>query len=144
MYDQTFDNNDPDFNEENAKKIGSIAGEQLASSLTGMGLSIVSGLVTSAILSLIVTNYHKESLTGDEELSPTKDENSLESKEMSGAKQDSKASQEEFKAQNGDVTAAKTDGKVLQTNSHVTKADTNAVNTQAGTIDTSAKGMKIN
>lgn len=141
-YTSTFDDNS--IEAQDAKKVGEQAADQVESLVSTALIQGVAVLIESALLGLLVTNYHERSLKGDKTLSPTKDETSLDSKETSAAHQESKLSHDEFKAQEGNLAGVNTDANVAVSSTDATSADVAAAKTEAGTIDTSATALQIN
>lgn len=142
MYTDIF--KDEDIDESTAQKLGDAAAEQVVSNLSVMLIGGVVSIGLSLLTSLIVTNYHEETVTGDKKVSPTDDETTLESRKTSGAEQDSKLAQEEFNGQEGKVDGTDTKANAVAADTNASSADVNASKTQAGAIDTGAQGMKIN
>lgn len=144
MYTSYYDPNDSEFNEDTAKAVGQQIGEQIAAVLVSLALGAITALVAQMLLGLLVTNYHKQSYTGDKTLTPTEDTTALDSRETAAVHQDSQLSHEEFKAQESNLAGANTDACAANAETDATTADVAATKTQAGTIDTSATAMQIN
>lgn len=143
MYTARYDpNNSP--SSEQAKAIGKQAAKQVLTAVGTTTFAGIASLVTGALTSLIVTNYHKQSLTGDKTLTPTEDTTTLDKKEMAAAGQDSKLANEEFKAQESSLAGVDTDANGAAVATDATRAKVAAAQTDAGTIETSATAMQIN
>lgn len=142
MYTNIF--NDDDIDESLSQQIADAATEQILSTLSVAAIGAAVSIGLALLTSLVVTNYHEYSVSGDKKVSPTNDETNLESHETTGAKQNSQAAQEEFNGQEGKVDGSNTKANAAAADTNASSADVNASKTQAGAIDTGAQGMKIN
>lgn len=144
MYTSQYDPDKDSGGADQAKQIG----EQAAKMALGMiGTTVISGIasiVMGKLTSLMVTNYHKQSLSGDKTLNPTEETTTLEKKETAAASQDSELANEEFKAQESTLAGVDTDANGAAAGTDASRADLAAAKTDAGTIETSATAMQIN
>lgn len=143
MYTSQYDPQDSPSSEQ-AKAIGEQAAKQVVAVIGTTALAGIASIVTGALTSLLVTNYHKQSLTGDKTLTPTDDTTTLDKKETAAAEQNSKLADEEFKAQESSLAGVDTDANGAATATDATRAKVAAAQTDAGTIETSATAMQIN
>lgn len=144
MYTSYFDASSAELNKEQAQDIGKEAAAIAAGVVTSAAIGAISGLATSLLVSAIVTNYNKQSVSGNKTLTPTEDVTALDCKETAAAHQDSQLAHEEFKAQESSLAGINTDANGANAKTDATTADVAAAKTEAGTIDTSATAMQIN
>lgn len=144
MYTNSFDDEDRQQCKNIKANMEAQMGSQLQSLMTQMGIMVVTGVATEILSSLLVTNYHKESLTGDKKLSPTEDNTVLESQERSAAHQQSEVAHEEFNGQEGELKGADTEASAATSSTDAAGTNLTAAKAEAGTIDTATTAMQIN
>jgi hypothetical protein len=99
--------------------------------------------LTSAIEALLVTNYEKSSLTGDEGVHPTSDDTAISKSEVAGSETEGKLSQDKVAAENGEIKANETEARALTGEVTASESGASAVRSKAGASDIETKALKI-
>ena len=100
--------------------------------------------VRSIAASVAVTNYHNESVVGDQEVHPTETKTNGTDNAAYAEKSDSSVASEEVAAEKGGVKATNLDARATDAETKAAAVDTSAVKTGAGDLETGVQVMKVN
>jgi hypothetical protein len=126
--------------DENLQESIKIATEPLIKSVAaGVAVSAASAIIAA----LVVTNYKTKNLTGDTELTPTKDETSMSKVETSAKDTDASLAKDEVTAKDGDLSAMKTDAAASNGEATAMDGGATAARTKAGAADIETKALKM-
>lgn len=142
MYTEVFDEEKVD--DSAGEAAAELAAQKIAAAAYGSALGLLVSVGIAALTGLMVTNYHKQAVSGDKNVNPTTDETSLDSRQTVAVQQDSQLAHEEFNGQDSQIDGANTQANGAIADTNASSADVNASKTQAGAIDTGAQAMKIN
>ena len=103
----------------------------------------LSGAATAVLTALLVTNYKKNTLTGDTEIAPTKKETVINSSETKASGTDASLNKDDVKAKDGELKATSMGARIQSFFSGIFKKKTQVVDSNTGVLETDSTVAKI-